>query len=286
MALGVLRRFHASWGGWIRQLDFLQLACFGIVVVRLDLAEQRPVWECQRVAGQVVPAQRDRGQRLAASALSFPPGGHDQLAVLHRGRGPVLPGQAGDEVHVRLVDLVGPWYISFHLAHGLQLVPPGNVAHDAGQLHALPTVALLALHRGGDVGRLGADNDALRRPADLDFIDLELADERQRLALISEADFKRCSLPGESDGPVAVVDVDLALVSLQPRLIGGADGKQPVAQQCGDVFLIGDHLKIWFHGVSSTTGLASRPAREDREAQSRCRPRTVAGSRPSLGWRQ
>ncbi|MNP04835.1 hypothetical protein D3C76_967690 [compost metagenome] len=92
----------------VRQVDHHELTTTLVLMAGLHRLVSPLVGQAKLPTGDVRTTQANHAKRLATSALPPLTRQHQQDAVANLGGAVVLLGQAGDEVEVRLVELIDP----------------------------------------------------------------------------------------------------------------------------------------------------------------------------------
>ncbi|MNP03866.1 hypothetical protein D3C76_957640 [compost metagenome] len=180
-----MHRRQAVRGVVVFQLDNVQGAGLGVVVGSLDALVGRAVPEAERVAANIRAANGDRRQRFAAGRDARLPLEDQQLAVAHLGGTVMQPGNACDEVVVRLSQLVRTRHNGMHIAGRYPAIAAGHRSDNLGQGLALEAAVSGGLATAAHVAGLAPYDQRIRWAGQFHLIDRIAVDAGQLRAVIA-----------------------------------------------------------------------------------------------------
>ncbi|MNE12095.1 hypothetical protein D3C80_1048760 [compost metagenome] len=185
MAVGVNRR-HPLRRILVHQVDHLELAAARVLMPGLYCLIGRFVSQAELPARDIGAAQADNAQGPAACALPALTRQHQQGAVADLGGAVVLLGQTGDEVEIRLVELIDPQHLGQHRTRRLPAIARGDITDDPLQRDVLPAAAARGFATSAHVTRLASNDHAVGRSGQFDFIHGIAPQTGQRLAGVAQ----------------------------------------------------------------------------------------------------
>ena len=169
VAVGVYRR-QTIWGFVVVQGDDGQLAGFLVLMLGADRLVGTAITQPELPPADVATCQGDGAQRCTTRALTTLALHHQQLAVRHFSGAVELLGEPGDEVEVRLAELICARHYRVNRAHRRPAVACRHILDDAGQAHPFPTAAARGLATATHVAGFTPDHQRIGWAGQLDLI--------------------------------------------------------------------------------------------------------------------